>query len=478
MFPSKNIEENKQKITKKEFEAAIKMLDPENKRKSRYPARNVAPNLSAAKQRTINKNKISDSKIEGKNQITLVKKNTESDMKKNIEEKNLNLNKGITNLPTAGSYDKSELPETVNSEQKNRSRESSPADSATYEEQEKKSNRQPPIIAKSITSQQIIDLFKKNNQSINFVMKNSSDGCLIKTFTLDNFNKTVEQFKLLEIQFITFTNKNVKPKTILLKGLNLQSKEEDVLKELKEKQIENITITKISEFKSNSKSSKTFLLQLSSESIIKNLTHLKCLSHQIIKWEPLHKDGLSQCKRCQRLGHVATNCNMQYRCVKCIEEHGPGQCRVNGESIPVQCVLCKEIGHPASYKGCKFRIKEEQKNVQRSLKNNETKRRMYAEVLAAKSTTKSADAVQKSTMGTNSPSDTPLQNEDNDKSYFFQYFKKLDSKFDSFSSEMANFKKEMVEVSKNNYNEISLKVNQNSKKINTILNHLNLECKE
>ncbi|KAI4473877.1 hypothetical protein M0802_015898 [Mischocyttarus mexicanus] len=41
-----------------------------------------------------------------------------------------------------------------------------------------------------------------------------------------------------------------------------------------------------------------------------------------------------QCRRCQRFGHSVSNCDLEYRCVKCREEHEPGECKA------------------ASYRGC------------------------------------------------------------------------------------------------------------------------------
>lgn len=67
---------------------------------------------------------------------------------------------------------------------------------------------------------------------------------------------------------------------------------------------------------------------------------------------------MSQCRNCQRFGHVANNCSMNYRCVKCLNNHKPGECQntkniENSENItPPACIACNQIGHPANYKGC------------------------------------------------------------------------------------------------------------------------------
>ncbi|KAJ6649792.1 hypothetical protein Bhyg_05032, partial [Pseudolycoriella hygida] len=71
----------------------------------------------------------------------------------------------------------------------------------------------------------------------------------------------------------------------------------------------------------------------------------------------------------KRPGHAASNCNMKYRCMKCLNDHDPGKCprteqlelvKARGDaneleqfSKEVSCVNCGEIGHPANYKKCK-----------------------------------------------------------------------------------------------------------------------------
>ncbi|XP_017481195.1 PREDICTED: RNA-directed DNA polymerase from mobile element jockey-like [Rhagoletis zephyria] len=65
----------------------------------------------------------------------------------------------------------------------------------------------------------------------------------------------------------------------------------------------------------------------------------------------------SQCKNCQRFTHVASNCYLPYRCVKCIDTHGPGECKIpqkennNKEHVYTDSEtgqLIKKIGIPVS----------------------------------------------------------------------------------------------------------------------------------
>lgn len=106
-----------------------------------------------------------------------------------------------------------------------------------------------------------------------------------------------------------------------------------------------------------------YLVQVSPDSDISELYKIQYLNNQIVKWEKLNKTEILQCKRCQRLGHAAPNCRMDYRCVKCDKMHNPGECTIHktdNSQKSLFCVLCKSYGHPASYRGCTQYLKLKQ----------------------------------------------------------------------------------------------------------------------
>jgi hypothetical protein len=60
----------------------------------------------------------------------------------------------------------------------------------------------------------------------------------------------------------------------------------------------------------------------------------------------------TQCRRCQRFGHAANNCELPYRCVKCLLTHKPGECaRKTLDGLP-SCVNCNIEGHTSSSTDC------------------------------------------------------------------------------------------------------------------------------
>lgn len=99
-----------------------------------------------------------------------------------------------------------------------------------------------------------------------------------------------------------------------------------------------------------------FVIQITNESILKNLTDFAILAKQKIKWEKIRNTKPLQCHKCQRLGHMAKYCNLSYRCVKCNSNHEPGKCNLSPnkkiELEKIYCVNCEKYGHPASFLGC------------------------------------------------------------------------------------------------------------------------------
>lgn len=99
-----------------------------------------------------------------------------------------------------------------------------------------------------------------------------------------------------------------------------------------------------------------FLVSLLPGKKASEITHIKELNRQIIKWEkPKKRDRDPQCRRCGTScpWHISRNCNCPYRCVKCDQKHLPGECqRTATDSSEPYCVNCGKLGHPANWRGC------------------------------------------------------------------------------------------------------------------------------
>ncbi|OXU25215.1 hypothetical protein TSAR_003006 [Trichomalopsis sarcophagae] len=99
-------------------------------------------------------------------------------------------------------------------------------------------------------------------------------------------------------------------------GLNNEYSSDEIKTELSRLSINEVQIEKVDKLMFNKDSSNKFqfLVQITAESKAQNLTALKNLVHQRIKWEPYRKHKVFQFYNCQRVGHFKANYNLGYRC--------------------------------------------------------------------------------------------------------------------------------------------------------------------
>ncbi|XP_011304618.1 nucleic-acid-binding protein from mobile element jockey-like [Fopius arisanus] len=221
--------------------------------------------------------------------------------------------------------------------------------------------RPPPIHS---YNQSIKELAKKildisNNYKSRFRLKQPRDSkCVtIHTSDLEMFNIVKKLLSDDNIEYYTYTPKVTKPKTVVLKDLYGDFNENDVMSELRSFNLKNVELLKVSKTHFNKNTNNVvFLIQISSQSSLAELTKIKIILYQKIRWEPLRKNTLFQCKKCQRFGHSSGNCSMSFRCVKCSLGHEPGNCSIdkNSDRNTLKCANCDSTGHPANYKGCPF----------------------------------------------------------------------------------------------------------------------------
>ncbi|XP_017796809.1 PREDICTED: nucleic-acid-binding protein from mobile element jockey-like [Habropoda laboriosa] len=183
----------------------------------------------------------------------------------------------------------------------------------------------------------------------------------------ESFKLACNSLKTNKKEFFTYTPKQDKVTTILLKNLEGEFDPDTVLEHLKSKNIDNVVFKFVKKFTTQrsikeGRNLPIYLVQISQESKVDNLTQIKTLLHSLVSWEKLIKRDRIQCKRCQRIGHVAFNCNLKYRCVKCNDPHNPGECpRTSMTDAQPYCANCKQFGHPASYRGCPKLVEIKQK---------------------------------------------------------------------------------------------------------------------
>jgi len=180
----------------------------------------------------------------------------------------------------------------------------------------RRKDRPPPINILYQDPRDTTKLLKMNIKDIkDFYIKRVNSGKhILQIDTVENFKQVIELLIKCNSKFYTYTDKSEKFITLLLKGLDSAYQEDKILEELRSLNISDVKFTKVLRFttnksKNDNKILPIFIIQITPESKINNLKKVKYLFHQVIRWEKLMRRDTIQCKKCQRIGHAAANCN-------------------------------------------------------------------------------------------------------------------------------------------------------------------------
>lgn len=202
------------------------------------------------------------------------------------------------------------------------------------------------------------------------------------------------QTKLKEenIQFFTFTPPSEIPKKLVIKGIDSSYSTDEILddlqKQLSEHKITVVKVVPLLDKNGQSSANNPCLVYFNSNTNINFVTRSirYCCDHRI-KWDhfrtPLKNKG-TQCRNCQRMGHVAKNCGLPYRCVKCTSQHLPGQCPKQKTDKPV-CVNCSQY-HTSNWRGCEVIKNYNDSKRESSRVNNQTTAPALPQVLSSQNT--------------------------------------------------------------------------------------------
>lgn len=226
----------------------------------------------------------------------------------------------------------------------------------------KKQKRPPPIITYGMDAKVANENLPLKLGHNNFTLKKVNANCThLQTESADDHAMAREALKMTNIAHHTYTLHGQRLANIVLRNLCCSYNKDDVEEAIKNLNL-NIEISHISQFateKSRREKSqlRMWLVQLKPQSDVASLLKTTKLLNQIVRFEHRQSKGISQCRNCQHFGHSANNCSRPFRCVKCTNQHLPGQCpitemRQNNEiEIKPRCVNCQGE-HPANYRGC------------------------------------------------------------------------------------------------------------------------------
>lgn len=208
----------------------------------------------------------------------------------------------------------------------------------------KRSSKIPPVdvwTQNQQATQQLIRMQMPQHSCV-FTKVNKSKMRIIAN-SIDIRLKLIELLKQREIAFNTYTPTSEKMINVLLKGTEVDDKSTIELT-LKENGIQPHKINRFSTgyMRKNAIQSNIWQIVLLPHTDVTAVMNIKYIAEWSVKWELMKKPQVTQCRRCQRFFHSASNCTLPYRCVKCVNTHAPGNCPLdtsNNKTTPI-CVNC------------------------------------------------------------------------------------------------------------------------------------------
>jgi hypothetical protein len=210
---------------------------------------------------------------------------------------------------------------------------------------------------------------------------------MIYTYKKTDYQKVQEKFREMKFQYHTYTPKDEIPKKLILKGIDPIYTVDEIYEDLFEQYAK---VKDVHQLRSPDQQ-KVYNIYLVHFEPDTDLSYVKKLIRYVYKhkisWEHYQKKkSTAQCRRCQRIGHVEINCQMDRRCNRCTENHAEGQCAKKEDEKPT-CVNCNQE-HATGYKKCEYRINYQKSQARKNrnqfgqkptnnTNNNQQKRTSY-----------------------------------------------------------------------------------------------------
>lgn len=241
----------------------------------------------------------------------------------------------------------------------------------------KKNKRVPPIFVNSENYDQhtLLNMIKPTGVDVNTLkfFPSANKQTRIQFADLISYDIVHSMLRNNEVSLHTHAVKErIKP-VFVIKNLCKNFPLEEIKNDLKE---QNFEVIEISRFESkyhteNNIDSKMVKVVLPEGTDTKAFIKIQFILHMRVYIQALRPAKILQCKRCQRTAHSANYCTNPYRCVKCVENHAPGECKLNapGNTLKPKCCNCGGE-HIASNYSCPYLKKAiEKKDVKKSQDN-------------------------------------------------------------------------------------------------------------
>lgn len=158
-----------------------------------------------------------------------------------------------------------------------------------------------------------------------------------------------------KIESYSFTPKEMRKKSIVVRGLHHNMDVEAVKAEINDivpESVESVSKFQTAFSRKNNFDTSLYLVTLCTGRGANEVRNIKEIDYQMVTWErPDKKRREVQCWRCQKWGHMSANCNRLQVCMKCGEGHPARECAMEEGSAPF-CANCKTQGHTSNWRGC------------------------------------------------------------------------------------------------------------------------------
>lgn len=216
-------------------------------------------------------------------------------------------------------------------------------------------NKVTPIITYNMNQKTMKnDLLNKNMKDFKFLRGRNPDRVVVLPSSKETRSAALSILAEKGIKHYTYTPRDERSTPLVIKKIPSEYILEDVKEELdslgwsnKISKVTRIETDRLARFN-------FFLIHVLPGVPLGEFLKTKWMFNTGVKIEKFIHREEPQCYKCQRTGHFASGCEMGSRCVKCALDHHSSECTLSKETDKnlLKCVLCNQMGHPASYRGC------------------------------------------------------------------------------------------------------------------------------
>lgn len=177
--------------------------------------------------------------------------------------------------------------------------------------------------------------------------------------TMEAYNTLLIALRDGNFEFITHTPRALRPQKIVLKASpHMEAPQIVDILNSKNIHVKDCTkmMPKIDTSDNNPPKSRSFLITTTSKETVNQLKEIDGFDNVQFNWQRYaRKNPVTQCYRCQGLGHGSGNCNKKPACLKCAQQHLTKDCNIKIRSEEnakkLVCVNCRGP-HPANFSNC------------------------------------------------------------------------------------------------------------------------------